>query len=169
MVLPLTSGHCDVCVFLVPREETGESQSAVRLHRAGQHVQLGPSRAHKDFGTLQVDEEPLLEKVLRVVGQQRPLTDKLDPALHLKFWFSRGEPMAMEFGGYSCGEERENKLINRIGKFYSTNIITQSASRTQLSERILTLTEVMMTKSIQDCFHSRSLFHWWTVLASRFR
>lgn len=90
MVLPLTSGHRNVCVLFVPREEPGEGESAVGLHGTSQHVQLRPSRAHKHIGTLEVDEEPLLEQVLGVVGQERSLTDKLDPALHLEFGLSRG-------------------------------------------------------------------------------
>lgn len=42
-------------------------------------------------------------------------------------------------------------------------------NKPQLSERILKLTKVMLAKSIQDCFHCRSLFHSGTVLAGRFR
>lgn len=36
-------------------------------------------------------------------------------------------------------------------------------------EKNLNLTKVMLAKSIQDCFHCRSLFHRRTVLAGRFR
>lgn len=40
VVLPLPNGHCNVCIFFVPREETREGNCTVRLHRTGQHIQL---------------------------------------------------------------------------------------------------------------------------------
>lgn len=50
--------------------------------------------------------------MLGVIRQQRSLADKLNPALDLKFWLSRGYATTMKFGSHSCGEEREkNKLI----------------------------------------------------------
>ena len=41
-------------------------------------------------------------------------------------------------------------------------------SMEQITESMLKLTKVVMAKSIQDCFHCRSLFHRWTFLAGRF-
>lgn len=108
VVLPLAGGHGNVCVLLVPGEETGECEGAVELHGSGQHIQLGPAGAHEGAGATDVDEQPLLEEVLGVVGQQGSLADKLNAPFDLKLWLSHGEAAAMKFGRHSCGEE-ENK------------------------------------------------------------
>lgn len=101
MVLPLASGHCNVYIFLVPGEEAGESQAAVMLHGTGQQVKLRPTGAHKSVGTADIDEEPLLEKVLGVIGEQRPLADELHPALNLKFWLSHGQTTTGQLSNHS--------------------------------------------------------------------
>lgn len=86
VIFPLASGYCNVVVLLVPGEEVGEGQGAIGLHSARQQVELCPPRAYQGVGAAQVDEEPLLEEVLGIVGQERALADKLNPALHLKLW-----------------------------------------------------------------------------------
>lgn len=76
----------------------------------------------------------------------------------------------MKFGSHSCVEEGKTLIT----WFQNVYIILRKKhkkgyNKPQLSERILKLTKVMLAKSIQDCFHCRSLFHSGTVLAGRFR
>jgi len=110
VVLPLASGQCNACVLFVPGEEASESNTAVGLNGASQHVKLRATWTHYGTGTSEVDEEPLLEKMLGVIRHQRSLTYKLNPALNLKFWLSRGKAMTMNFGSHSCAEKKKIKI-----------------------------------------------------------
>lgn len=101
MVFPLARSHCDAVVLLVPGEEAGEGQGAIGLHGASQQVELGAAGPDQYVGTGQVDEQPLMEEVLGVVGKQGALADKLYPALHLKLWLPRGPAPARQLGCYS--------------------------------------------------------------------
>lgn len=127
VVLPLASGHCNVCIFFVPREEVGKSKAPIRLHRASQHIQLWPSRAHEIICTLKVDEEPLLEKMPGVIGQQRALANKFNTAINLKLWLSCWLALAMDFGSHSC-KSRHLKLIDLKQKNMATKRITAYSS-----------------------------------------
>lgn len=114
MMFPLASGHSNVCILFVPREESGESKGAVRLHRTSQYIKLCSSGARKGISTTKVDEEPLLEEVLGVIRQQRPLADKFNPALNFKFWLSHGQATTMKFGYHSYREEKKRNELSGL-------------------------------------------------------
>lgn len=109
VVLPLARGHSYVGVLLVPGEEVCEGQGAVGLHRAGQDVELRAAGPHQRVGAAQVNEQPLLEEVLRVVGKERALAHKLHPALDVKLGLSSGQATAVDFGCHSCEEKKRNE------------------------------------------------------------
>jgi len=100
VVLPLARRDGDVGVLLVPGEQPGDGQAGVRLHGAGDHVELRASRAHQGLGAAQVDEQPLLQEVARVIGQQGSLADELHAALHLELGLAAGQAAAVQLGGY---------------------------------------------------------------------
>lgn len=114
VVLPLAGGHGDVRVSLVPWEKAHEGDGAVGRHRTGQHVKLRASRTHQGAGALGVDEEPLLDEVLGVVRQQRPLADKLHAALHAELQLARGGAMAVKLGGHGCVQGRPTQTVKSL-------------------------------------------------------
>lgn len=85
----------------------GEGNDAIRQHGAREHVKLGASGTHQSTGTSEVDEEPILQQMLRAKRQQGALTNKLDSTLNLKVQLSRGATKAVKFGSHRCGEEKK--------------------------------------------------------------
>lgn len=108
VVLPLARGRRNARVLFVPREDAGESEGSIVLHRAGQHAELWPAGTHQAVGAAEVDEEPLLEEVLGVVGQQRSLADELYAAVNLVLRLSGGAAAAVKFGRHSWGKEEND-------------------------------------------------------------
>ena len=99
-MLPLACRRGDVGVLLVPGVEPGDGQAGVGLHGAGDQVELRAARSHQRVGAAQVDEQPLLQEVLGVVGQQGPLADELHPAVHLELGLAAGQALAVQLGGH---------------------------------------------------------------------
>lgn len=108
MVLPLAGCHGDVRVSLVPGEKARQGDGAVGLHGTGQYVELRASGTHQAAGAPDVDEQPLLDEVLGVVGQKRTLAEELHSALHAELGLPCWEAMAVKLGSHGWWTRTEN-------------------------------------------------------------
>lgn len=98
MVLPLAGGVGDVGVLLVPGEEAGEGEGAVRAGAAREQEELGAAGPEQQARAAEVEEQPAAQEALRVVGEQRALPHELHTPLHLELRVLPGSAAAVQPG-----------------------------------------------------------------------
>lgn len=97
-MLPFTSGCGDVHILLVPGEHMFERYGPLGHKYSGDEVQLSTARTYQRVSAAQVDEQPLLQKAVGVVWEQRALEDELNAVFDLKLRLTRRQAAARQLG-----------------------------------------------------------------------